>query len=331
MPDKRPVDELGIEELEQILAIRKREERLKRLRRMEQEGRLVGVTPYDRPTPPPLPRPTIGPAGATNRYRSAPVEEEPSGEDAPAPHPRLRLPSVNLRWISNRFLLFIELLAILGLAWILWDTWQTRQTLNREVSQVQKEIIEETFPTPNPTPLIGPVLLPGGHTSPISVGGAQPGEAGGIPEHLLPLVNAYTPPPIPTPGPEQARRIVIPAIDVDHPVVEGDDPEQLKKGVGHHIGSANPGETGNLVLTAHNDIFGEIFRRLDELETGDQVIVYTLSRKYIYAVQSQRLVEPTEVSVLAPTRGPTITLISCYPYLVDKQRIVIVGILVEES
>jgi len=42
MRDKRPVDELSIEELEKILAIRKREEREKRLDRMKRAGRVVG-------------------------------------------------------------------------------------------------------------------------------------------------------------------------------------------------------------------------------------------------------------------------------------------------
>ena len=43
MRDKRPVDELSIEELEKILAIRKREEREKRLDRMKRSGRVVGA------------------------------------------------------------------------------------------------------------------------------------------------------------------------------------------------------------------------------------------------------------------------------------------------
>lgn len=332
MVDKRAVDELSIEELEQVLAVRKREKRLRRLRRMKADGRLVGVTPRESPTPPPLPRPVVEPAGATARYRSTPVEEKESwlAGRVHLPRIRIRLPSLNLSWVSNRFLLFVEIIAILGLAWLLWDAWELRQTLNREVSQVQQEIIDEAFPTPDPTPLINVVLLPGGHTSPIAEGGARQGEAGVIPEHLLPRINAYQPPPIPTPGPEQPRRLVIPDIDVDHPIVAGDTWEQLKKGVGHHVNSANPGEVGNMVLTAHNDIYGEIFRRLNQLQVGDEIIVYTQSRKYVYTVQSQQVIEPTEVRVLEPTRNAAITLISCYPYLVDTQRIVIIGALKAE-
>jgi len=170
--------------------------------------------------------------------------------------------------------------------------------------------------------LIMAVVLPSGHTPPNSPGGAQPNEAE-IPEHLGPLVQSLANIPIPTPGPEQAIRIQIPALNVDAPIVQGDGWEQLKKGVGQHIGTANPGDSGNMVLSAHNDIFGEIFRDLDQLKNGDQVIIHTNQRSYTYVVSGNKTVEPTQVEVMEATSQPKLTLISCYPYLVDDQRIVV--------
>jgi sortase A len=121
----------------------------------------------------------------------------------------------------------------------------------------------------------------------------------------------------------------IPTIWVEPaPVVQGDGWEQLKRGVGQHIGSANPGERGNLVLSAHNDIYGERFRDLDQLSPGDEIVVYTATSVYTYRVTSIRILEPTDVSVMNPTQRRTITLISCYPYMVDNQRIVVTGELV---
>jgi len=105
--------------------------------------------------------------------------------------------------------------------------------------------------------------------------------------------------------------------------VQGDGWEQLKKGVGQHIGSADPGEKGNVVLSAHNDIFGEIFRDLDRLKPGDEITVYTNQRAYTYVVSESQVVEPTQVGIMENTSQPTLTLISCYPYLVDDQRIAI--------
>jgi sortase A len=109
----------------------------------------------------------------------------------------------------------------------------------------------------------------------------------------------------------------------------GDGWEQLKRGVGQHIGTANPGENGNLVLSAHNDIFGELFRDLDRLQPGDEIIVQTATQQFIYIVDRTVIVEPTDVSVMDPTDNATITLISCYPYLVDDQRIVVFGVLAD--
>jgi sortase A len=110
---------------------------------------------------------------------------------------------------------------------------------------------------------------------------------------------------------------------VDAPIVRGDTWEQLKKGVGHHIGTANPGQRGNMVLSAHNDIYGEIFRNLDKLKPGDEIVVYSGVTSFRYIISQTRIVEPTEVSVMYSTSDPTITLISCYPYLVDNKRIVV--------
>jgi sortase A len=52
-------------------------------------------------------------------------------------------------------------------------------------------------------------------------------------------------------------------------------------------------------------------------------------RDYTYRVTGFRIVEPTEVSVMEATVRPTLTLVSCYPYLVDTQRIVVFAELAE--
>jgi len=94
---------------------------------------------------------------------------------------------------------------------------------------------------------------------------------------------------------------------------------------GHHAGSANPGESDNCIISAHNDIFGEIFRDLPDLDLDDEVIVHTASRMYRYIVTQKRIIEPTDVSVMYPTSSPVLTLISCYPYGIDTHRIVVVA------
>lgn len=248
------------------------------------------------------------------------------GEDISEAQTRVRRGMWRL-W-GNRLLMLAEVAVVLTLVFGVVDWFRTRDIINAASIANMARVL----PTPPTAPLISVAFLPGSHTPPTSPGGAQPIDAS-IPEHLRPLVAAVTPVPLPTvePQPENAVRIVIPSIKVDAPVVEGDDWESLKLGVAHHIGSANPGEKSNMVLSAHNDIYGEIFRYLPDMQLEDEIIVYTATRTYRYVVKAKRLIEPTQVEVMDPSRTPIVTLISCYPYLIDTQRIVIVGELVEPT
>lgn len=309
MRDRRSVDDLTIEELEQILRIKKREARLSRLAHYEHIGRRRGDLP-----PPDEEAPVEADEGDPQgvAFRSFIYDDEDRGRTA-----------------RDRLLLAVELVAALGLVAVLVFAVLVLRDINRESAEAQAEQVA-ALPTPSPTPLISAVVLPGGHTPPTDPEGARP-NYGEVPARLRPLVEQQFAGPVsvPTPGPGQAIRIRIPAIGVDAPVVQGDGWEQLKKGVAQRIGTANPGEPGNMVLSAHNDIYGEIFRHLDQLQEGDEIIVQTQTREYVYRVSYSRIVEPTEVSVMDPTREPIITLISCYPYLVNSDRIVVVGELVE--
>lgn len=273
---------------------KRRTSRQDRLERYRKTGRVVTIAP-DVDTP------------SIDHWQAGLSLEDPESEKPVRSRTRRLL---------DGLLLLVEVSAVLGFIFILFNGLNLIRELNQEAVAGMEQ------PTLTPTPLIVALVLPSGHTPPNSPGGAQPNDAE-IPEHLRPLVQSLANIPAPTPGPEQAVRIQIPAINVDAPVVQGDGWEQLKKGVGQHAGTANPGEKGNAVLSAHNDIFGEIFRDLDRLQPGDEIILFTNQRAYTYLVVDTLVVEPTDVEVMAGTSQPNVTLISCYPYLVDDQRIVI--------
>jgi sortase A len=216
----------------------------------------------------------------------------------------------------DRLLLTVEVLAVVGLVGVLISGLGILRDLNAEVAAA---LIQETL---TPTPLVMAVVLPSGHMPPDQAGKTEMNMAE-IPGHLLPIFQAQANVPVPTAAPDQAIRIQIPGIHIDAPVVQGDGWEQLKKGVGQNVHSVNPGQNGNIILSAHNDVYGQLFRDLDKLAPGDQVVLYTQQRQYTYIVDRTAVVEPTAVEVMASTGSPTVTLISCYPYLVDKQRIVV--------
>jgi sortase A len=292
---KGSAEDLSVEELRRLLVEKRRASRQERLERFRRTGRVVTVSPDIE-------------SSSLEELRSGSIVEEEAQTQV--------LARSRSKQLFDGLLLSVEILAVLGILFVLFNGVSLIRELNQEVASALEQ------PTLTPTPLIMAVVLPSGHTPPNSPGGAQPNEAE-IPEHLGPLVQSLANIPIPTPGPEQAIRIQIPALNVDAPIVQGDGWEQLKKGVGQHIGTANPGDSGNMVLSAHNDIFGEIFRDLDQLKNGDQVIIHTNQRSYTYVVSGNKTVEPTQVEVMEATSQPKLTLISCYPYLVDDQRIVV--------
>lgn len=126
-------------------------------------------------------------------------------------------------------------------------------------------------------------------------------------------------------GSRVPKRIVIPSIGVDAPVAEGDTPESLRAAIGHRTGSANAGERGNMVVSAHNDIYGEIFRDLHKLTAGDEVLVQAEAGQFRYVVKKVEIVLPNKIEVLEPTQQAVLTMITCYPYLLDTHRVVAIA------
>ena len=314
MPDRRTVDELTIEELEQILLVKRRDVRAERMRRLREIGRLpeAAALPHEDLAGLESQAPAGGAAAELAAARRFVPDLEPLARPNQAKKQARRAAPSRWNRVRDRMLLVLEIGALLGLVAVLVTSLMNLKALNAEYAEAS------LAPTATPTPLAAGIL-PGEHK--------PPEEPGTVPAHLRNLVEGESPPavPIPTPGPEAPTRIVIPALNVDALIVEGDTWEQLKLGVGHHLGSANPGERGNMVLSAHNDVYGEIFRRLSELELGDEVVVYAGQQPYRYTVTAKQIVEPTEVSVLASTTRPVATLISCYPYMVDTHRIVVIA------
>lgn len=328
MSTKRSADDLSIQELEQLLYLKKRKQRNGRLQRLKANGRVVEIPGLPSPDDMPFQPGAVAAEGIHDGSHANGGEK--SDSIAMAGKDPTSQPPARWRWLANKTLLLIELTVIGGLVFIGISLWSTRTELNQELAHVLRaESQSLALPTPTATPVIDVVILPGGHKPPIDGRIPEPGEAGDIPEHLLPVINAYKPPPIPTPSPEQARRIQIPAIGVDSPIVQGMyDWEQLKKGVAQRIGSAGPGQIGNMALAGHNDIYGEVFRYLDRLRPGDEIIMSTQRQSYTYVVRDTEVVEPTEVWVLEPTDFASTTLISCYPYQVNTQRIAVFADLV---
>jgi len=106
-------------------------------------------------------------------------------------------------------------------------------------------------------------------------------------------------------------RISVPRLNLRAMIEEGDDDATLRQAVGHIPGTALPGSAGNVAVAAHRDTF---FRGLGDLKRNDEIVVDTLNGSFRYRVDQISVVDPSNTSVLAPTVGKTLTLITCFPF-----------------
>lgn len=343
MADKRSVDDLSIDELERVLAIKKREARQDQMRRMRRTGRVIEP---EQPAPPPsdptiptdnqLPSETVSiPATSVEKRKSKPEFEDDIGEIRARKSKVREKPAKDNslgRKLIDISLIFVEIAAVLGLIFIGVEMLNGIGILQQETATAQRiaeEKLRESIPTLEPTPQLQlmNVVLPTGHTPPSQVGGGQ-FNFDEIPAQMRSLVanQVYLPPDIQRPIPTDETPLVlrIPKINVDHTIVQGVDWEALKLGIGQVQNNASPSTpNGNVVLAAHNDIYGELFRYLDQLEPGDKFQIQTQENLYTYTITGWDIYEPTDVHVMEPRGKAGATLISCYPYQVSNQRIVV--------
>ena len=111
-------------------------------------------------------------------------------------------------------------------------------------------------------------------------------------------------------APQDVTLLSIPKINLEAAILESTTRKSLLLAPGHVEKTAWPGEGGNSVIAGHRDTF---FRRLNELQNGDDVVVTRGQRQYHYVVSSKSIVNPSEISVTLPSSDARLTLVTCYP------------------
>jgi sortase A len=103
----------------------------------------------------------------------------------------------------------------------------------------------------------------------------------------------------------------VPRLDLEAVVVQGDSSRDLQRAVGHLSNSPLPGEPGNVALAAHRDTF---FRPLRNIRVGDEIKFKTRDHSFRYQVESTQIVASADLTVLQPSPGHDLTLLTCYPF-----------------
>ena len=159
----------------------------------------------------------------------------------------------------------VGLALVLFAAWQLWGTSLAQHQSQEALKQQFTAHVHQTAPTSS-----GPVLI-----------------------------SADTRLPEPREGSVVAR-IRIPTIGVDQYVVEGTAENDLQEGPGHYIGTAMPGQAGNVAIAGHRTTYGAPFNDLNSLALGDDIDLTTdagVTFHYI-VTQAPVAVAPTDVQVL---------------------------------
>jgi len=216
---------------------------------------------------------------------------EDTSPDAEASAAYRHLPSL-FTWVRN-----VGFVVLLFVAWQLWGTAIGEHQAQVQLGTQFQQLIHAAGPTPTPTV-----------------------------QTLIPASTRVTPP---AEGSVLAE-IDIPAIGVTQFVVSGTATADLAKGPGHYIGTAAPGQAGNIAIAGHRTTHGAPFNRLGNIVIGDKIILTdTKDQHFTYVVsEAPFAISPSNTTVLGNFGDNRITLTTCTPEFSAAQRLIVVGELV---
>jgi sortase A len=106
----------------------------------------------------------------------------------------------------------------------------------------------------------------------------------------------------------------IPKLKTELPIIEGTDPDELAKGVGHYDTTAFPGQNKPVLLAGHRDT---VFRGFSKLKKGDLFIVKLPYGTYQYRMKNYKIVDKDNQSVVQHALKGTeeqLLVSTCYPF-----------------
>ncbi len=191
-------------------------------------------------------------------------------------------------WIRN--------IGFIILLFVAWQLWGTAITQHHDQSALQKQFVAKVHHVDTKPP---------------------PGFT------LVPASTRVVDPPQGT----VMAQLEIPKIALSQYVVSGTDTDDLDKGPGHYLGTAMPGQAGNVVIAGHRTTHGAPFNRLAELAVGDPIYLTTTGgQRLTYIVSATPFpVSPVDVTVLNNFGDDRLTLTTCNPEFSARQRLIVVA------
>ena len=119
---------------------------------------------------------------------------------------------------------------------------------------------------------------------------------------------------------EGIGRIEIPRIDQDIVIVQGTDTASLQKGPGHYKATSLPGQPGTVAIAGHRTTYLAPFRKINEIQEGDEIRVEMPYAAFTYVVEKHEIVDPDDVEIIDPVGYERLVLTACHPLYSAAQR-----------
>jgi LPXTG-site transpeptidase (sortase) family protein len=237
--------------------------------------------------------------GSTQSAREDPIDNLPVDPPPAVPLPAHSALSTGFTWTRN-----VGVVLLLFVAWQLWGTAISQSHAQHRLQDSFAAAVQKhhaVTETSSSTSSSGPVLIPANQYV------AAPAEGSAV------------------------AKLQVPAIGLDEIVVSGTAESDLAMGPGHYVGTAAPGQAGNVAIAGHRTTNGAPFNQLGQLKIGDPIVLTTLSGESLTYIVSQapQPVSPSDVNVLDDFGDNRITLTTCNPEFSATQRLIVVGELKE--
>jgi sortase A len=126
----------------------------------------------------------------------------------------------------------------------------------------------------------------------------------------------------------EGDQLIIPSMLLDQPVHTGRDARTLRQGLWLRPQGSTPDKGGNTVIVGHRFTYtnprGTLYH-LDKVRPGDSIGLTWQGKAYTYTVRDVKVVKANAVSIEAPTDTPQLTIYTCTPLWLPKDRLVVIA------
>jgi LPXTG-site transpeptidase (sortase) family protein len=127
---------------------------------------------------------------------------------------------------------------------------------------------------------------------------------------------------------QQPNSLVIPRLQLDEQVLAGQSAAVLKQGLWLRPQGSKPYEGGNTVIAGHRFTYTDpqgSFYHLDKMQLGDRIALFWEGKRYVYRVTEMKTVKANQIEIEQATDTARLTLYTCTPLWLPKDRLVVVA------